>query len=158
MRKTLIIGQDRYLDIVDENGKSTLWVGVIGENNAEILDIKKPDKINGETIENFICQFVISVDDEIYVIEPYSNQFSVDERFTSAESLILVVQFVKDGEVKWKSHKTTLFLHSSLSDVENHRNYLDSIDFSINARGHLIMDYEGNIDFNRNGDNLEVDI
>lgn len=134
-------------------------VGVIGEYNAEILHFIKPASINCEPIENFTMQLVVQTGDERYVDEPDENgEFKLDSRFTNSDSLTLVVQFLKDGEVKWRSLPLTLFIVESLPDSKEHRTYLNNFTVDINEDGHLIIGHDGNINFRRVGDNLEVNI
>lgn len=159
MIKQIIINENRYLDIVeDEIIFSDFGAGVIGENNAEVLRFTtKPKTINGDPIENFTMQILIQVGIDRYAINVVDDEFALDDRFTSAEKIIIAVQFLKGETVKWRSYALPLYLVDSVSDDDEHRNYLTSLDFEIDENGHLIMEWEGgNIDFNLNGNDLEV--
>ena len=133
-------------------------IGVIGEFNAEILRFESPETINGEAIENFTMQVVIQTGDERYIDEPENNEFKLDARFTNENNFTLVVQYVQEGEVKWRSLPLNLYIADALPDSKEHRTYLNNISFEINEDGHLIIGHDGNINFRRTGDNLEVNI
>lgn len=134
-------------------------VGVVSEYNAEILHFIKPENINGEEIENFTMQILIQVGVDRYAINVVDDEFALDDRFTGEEKIEIAIQFLQGDVVKWRSYMLPLYFADSIPDDDEHRNYLTSLDFEIDENGHLIMEWEGgNIDFNLNGNDLEVDI
>ena len=133
-------------------------IGVVGEYNAEKLIFRKFHDINGDPIENYVMQVVIQAGGERYIDEPVNDEFPIDSRFTNTDSIILVVQFLKAGEVKWRSYPLTLNVIESLPDSKQHRTYLENFEIIINEDGELIIGHDGNFRFRRVGDNLEVNI
>lgn len=151
MIKRIKICRSRNLLIECGNNK----VGTVGEHNATVLFFIKPSEINGEPIEHFTMRLVISVGGERYLEEPDGNELALDERYTGSEKLTLVVQFLKNTEVKWTSYPLDLYFVESLPDDKSHRPYMSYLDFKVED-GNLYVRTDGNIRFRINGQNLEV--
>ena len=131
-------------------------VGVQGEINAEILRFIKPDKINGEDVENFSMRVVLESAGERYKVDIETAELPLAERYTGGDTLTVAVQFLKNNEVKWMSIPLTLILLKSLPDDENYRNYLNYLKIDCDGKT-LDIEYEGNIDVQINDGHLEVD-
>lgn len=151
MIKTIKITPTRLLLIEGKN-----QIGVISENNAEILKFIKPIRINCEPIENFAMRVILETAGERYKVDMESDELPLDERYTGGDTLTVAVQFLKNNEVKWISLPLTLILLKSLPDDENYRNYLNFLKIESDGKT-LDIEYEGNIDIQVVDGYLEVD-
>ena len=131
-------------------------IGVQGEINAEILRFIKPDKINGESIDNFDMRVILESAGERYKVDIETDELPLAERYTGGDTLTVAVQFLKNNEVKWMSIPLTLILLKSLPDDENYRNYLNYLKIDCDGKT-LDIEYEGSIDIQVNDGRLEVD-
>ncbi|MCQ2484749.1 MAG: hypothetical protein MJ168_05385 [Clostridia bacterium] len=123
MINTIRIFPDRCL-MADSNK-----IGIMGEVNAEILHFVHPAEINGEGIENFDCELVFqneyNGEPARYVYSLEGTDFKIPVELTTSPELVLMVQYLKGSQVKWKSCPTTFYLADSINDDIN--NPLDSL-------------------------------
>ena len=121
MRKTIIIRDDHELVCRDkETMLSDDILGVTGENNATILYFITPEKINDIEISEFEMIAVFNGAFGNFKKEVKNNELPLTFDLTQSECVDVSVQFMKDGEIKWKSFdKRFYFIHGNDDSGEN---------------------------------------
>ena len=100
----------------DKDGNMYTPLGVVGENNANILHFIKPDKINNTNVSEFECTLNFrNTANKTYTYVLNGDYFSLGKELTVSNTLIMYVRFSKDDIVFWESFPIRFLLINHLS-------------------------------------------
>lgn len=89
---------------------SSFAIGVVNENNAEILNLKKPRVLNDRAISDFKTHLVFSNDHGKFETDLDGDLYPLNSTLTTDTSLTLIVQFIDNNVVIWSSFPITFHL------------------------------------------------
>ena len=116
MEKILIIKENKEICFSDGQHIADSTLGVVGEKNATILEFIKPQKINGEPVENFTMRAVFNNESGSVVLDVEGTELALGAEVTAFQKSVFCIQFLKNSEIKWSSFPINIYFLKGLDD------------------------------------------